>query len=191
MNSYFPQSKRQKSTAAKQMVVFASESGSIFVACQASDKNSKSHLSPASWEDDQTIYGAILKAKKPDQSDKFKIRKLEFCPFTKVVEGFGSVMWIWEYQGHHDTSADLAYGLRAHYLCTEKSLTGGANRVLVDVIDLGKKPQAFYQTTNEVLDAWRDTEAYRGLTKEQLFGEGAVMEPADALGLASESPPRN
>ena len=76
------------------MVVFESESGSIFVACQASDKNSKSHLSPASWEDDQTIYGAILKAKKPDQSDKFKIRKLEFCPFTKVVEGFGSVMWI-------------------------------------------------------------------------------------------------
>jgi hypothetical protein len=56
--------------------------------------------------------------------------------------------------------------------------------VLVDVIDLGKKPQAFYQTTNEVLDAWRDTEAYRDLTKdpkEQLFGEGAVMEPADAL----------
>jgi hypothetical protein len=75
----------------------------------------------------------------------------------------------------------LAYGLRAHYLCTEKSLTGGANRVLVDVIDLGKKPQAFYQTTNEVLDAWRDTEVYRDLTKEQLFGEGAVMEPADAL----------
>jgi hypothetical protein len=67
------------------------------------------------------------------------------------------------------------------YLCTEKSLTGGANRVLVDVIDLGKKPQAFYQTANEVLDAWRDTEAYRDLTKEQLFGEGAVMEPADAL----------
>jgi hypothetical protein len=43
---------------------------------------------------------------------------------------------------------------------TEKSLTGGANRVLVDVIDLGKKPQAFYQTTNEVLDAWR----YRGVS---------------------------
>ena len=122
-----------------------------------------------------------LKGKKPDQSDKFKIRKLEFCPFTKAVEGFGNVMWIWEYMGHHATSADLADGLRAHYLCTEKSLTGGANRVLVDVIDLGKKPQAFYQTTNEVLDAWRDTEAYRGLTKEQLFGEGAVMEPADAL----------
>ena len=120
MNSCFPQNKRQKSTAAKQMVVFGTESGSIFVACQASDKNSNS------WEDDQTIYGAILKAKKPDQSDKFKIRKLEFCPFTKVVEGFGSVMWIWEYQGHHDTSADLAYGLRAHYLCTEKSLTGGS-----------------------------------------------------------------
>jgi hypothetical protein len=85
-----PQSKRQKSTAAKQMAVFASESGSIFVACQASEKNSKSHLSAASWEEDQTSYGTISKAKKPDQSDKFKIRKLGFCPFTKVVEGFGS-----------------------------------------------------------------------------------------------------
>jgi hypothetical protein len=163
------------------MAVFGTESGSIFVACQASDKNSKSHLSPASWKEDQTIYGAILKAKKPEQSDKLKIRKLEFCPFTKVVEGFGSVMWIWEYQGHHATSADLADGLRAHYLCTEKSLTGGADRVLVHVNDLGKKLQAFYETTNEILDAWRDSEAHRGLTKEQLFGEGAVMEPADAL----------
>jgi hypothetical protein len=82
-----------------------------------------------------------LKGKKPDQSDKFKIRKLEFCPFAKAVEGFGSVMWIWEYQGHHATSADLAGGLRAHYLCTEKSLTGGADRVLVHVDDLGKKLQ--------------------------------------------------
>ena len=66
-------------------------------------------------------------------------------------------MWIWEYQqGHHATSAGLADGLRAHYLCTEKSLTGGADRVLVHVNDLGKKPQAFYETTNEVLDAWRE-----------------------------------
>jgi hypothetical protein len=75
----------------------------------------------------------------------------------------------------------LADGLRAHYLCTDKSLTGGADRVLVHVNGLGKKPQAFYETTNEVLDACRDTEAYRDLPKEQLFGEGAVMEPADAL----------
>ena len=118
------------------MVVFGTESGSSFVACQASDKNSNS------WEDDQTIYGAILKAKKPDQIVKFKIRKLEFCLFAKAVEGFGNVMWIWEYMRHHATSADLADGLRAHYLCTEKSLTGGADRVLVHVNDLGKKPQA-------------------------------------------------
>ena len=138
-------------------------------------------MSPASWEEDQTICGTILKAKKPDQSDKFKIRKLEFCPFTKAVEGFGSVMWIWEYMRHHDTSADLADGLRAHYLCTEKSLIGGADRVLVHVNGLGKKSQAFYETTNEILDAWRDSEAHRCLTKEQLFGEGAVMEPVDAL----------
>ena len=48
--------------------------------------------------------------------------------------------------------------------------------------DLGKKSQAFYETTNEILDAWRDSEAHRCLTKaEQLFGEGAVMEPVDAL----------
>ena len=47
--------------------------------------------------------------------------------------------------------------------------------------DLGKKSQAFYETTNEILDAWRDSEAHRCLTKEQLFGEGAVLEPADAL----------
>jgi hypothetical protein len=70
-----------------------------------------------------------LKAKKPDQSGKFKIRKLECCP----VEGFGNAMWIWEYTRHHATSADLVDGLRAHYLCTEKSLTGGADRVLVHV----------------------------------------------------------
>jgi hypothetical protein len=44
-----------------------------------------------------------------------------------------------------------------------------------------RRPQAFYETTNEVLDAWRETEAYRDLTKEQLFGEGAVLEPAEAL----------
>jgi hypothetical protein len=59
INNYFPQNKRQKSKGAKQMVVFGTESGSSFVACQASDNSSKSHLSPASWEEAQTIYGAI------------------------------------------------------------------------------------------------------------------------------------
>jgi hypothetical protein len=49
------------------------------------------------------------------------------------------------------------------------------------VNDLGKKSQAFYETTNEILDAWCDSEAYHGLTKEQLFGEGAVVVPAGAL----------
>jgi hypothetical protein len=49
----------QRCEADGRVVVFGTESGSSFVACQASDKNSKSHLSPASWEEDQTIYGAI------------------------------------------------------------------------------------------------------------------------------------
>jgi hypothetical protein len=53
--------------------------------------------------------------------------------------------------------------------------------VLVHVNDLSKKSQAFYETTNEILDAWRNSEAHRGHIKEQLFSEGAVMEPADAL----------
>jgi hypothetical protein len=41
--------------------------------------------------------------------------------------------------------------------------------VLVHVNELGKKSQAFYETTNEILDAWRDSEAHRGLIKEQFF----------------------
>jgi hypothetical protein len=46
--------------------------------------------------------------------------------------------------------------------------------VLVHARGLGKKSQALlYETTNEILDAWRDSEAYRTPTKEQLFGEGA------------------
>jgi hypothetical protein len=40
---------------------------------------------------------------------------------------------------------------------------------------------------DEILDTWRDSEAHRGLTKEQLFGEGAVMEPADAGALEARN----
>jgi hypothetical protein len=46
---------------------------------------------------------------------------------------------------------------------------------------LVRNRKLFTRPRNEILDAWRDREAHRGLTKEQLFGEGAVMEPADAL----------
>jgi hypothetical protein len=167
---YFRQGKRRK-TDEKQIRVWENKLGEIFVICSYSDKFSKEQ--PAEWEDDGTIYGGLLRSKTPEGNAKFACIKADFPIFSDDAT-WANAMYYWQYTGDVvENSKDLARGLQNHYLCRET--VKGITRVLCAVEDLGTKPLVFHLTTSAILDLWKDRQAVRGLSPEDLFGEGATQ----------------